>query len=420
MTEVPYIIQVLHGSSFICGGSILTPKLILTAAHCVEEGPISEYNVAGGQLDLQNIIRYPTQIQPVIKYIKCCEKYNNFTNENDLIILELKNELKFNSYINSVMLSSSEQFINPTPYSTMATIYGWGLTDKFPFHRGKLKKATIPILPESECCKAFNHTCLGFKSKKLICAKDLIQNIGSCVGDSGGPLMCHEKQEDDNSYYQKYLCGITSFGGSEHCTSEHPDGYVNVDYYLNWIKRVVESYPSSTQTKEVIIEELPKTPSCEFDEFQCKNGECIALKYKCDNDADCEDNSDEDPKICLPSCSSDQFQCKNGKCIRSKYKCDRRNDCGDNSDEEVCWKQEDQFPIRKNPTPKENVTFQCTEKSIHVKQRCDGILDCKSGEDELGCNSCKENEIYCSAIVDKGKKCVKTKDICYFRIHGEF
>lgn len=36
------------------------------------------------------------------------------------------------------------------------------------------------------------------------------------------------------------------------------------------------------------------TPRCEFDQFKCKNGHCIPMRWRCDADADCMDGSDEE------------------------------------------------------------------------------------------------------------------------------
>lgn len=36
------------------------------------------------------------------------------------------------------------------------------------------------------------------------------------------------------------------------------------------------------------------TPRCDMDQFQCKSGHCIPLRWRCDADADCMDGSDEE------------------------------------------------------------------------------------------------------------------------------
>ena len=44
------------------------------------------------------------------------------------------------------------------------------------------------------------------------------------------------------------------------------------------------------------------------------NGQCIDKDWRCDNDVDCDDKTDEidcEPRICKP----DEFKCKNGRCI---------------------------------------------------------------------------------------------------------
>lgn len=41
-----------------------------------------------------------------------------------------------------------------------------------------------------------------------------------------------------------------------------------------------------------------ESKTCSPDEFQCKSGKCILAKWKCDDDPDCPDGSDEDPETC--------------------------------------------------------------------------------------------------------------------------
>lgn len=78
--------------------------------------------------------------------------------------------------------------------------------------------------------------------------------------------------------------------------------------------------------------------TCDPDQFTCiANGQCIALSWMCDGQADCPDGSDEYNDQCQKrSCSNEEFTCANGKCITKRWKCDQENDCDDNSDEADC------------------------------------------------------------------------------------
>ncbi|XP_065836067.1 uncharacterized protein [Oscarella lobularis] len=98
--------------------------------------------------------------------------------------------------------------------------------------------------------------------------------------------------------------------------------------------------------KEAVFMVLTVTSSCAFlfdlscssSQFQCTNGKCVPSSYRCDNDNDCGDYSDESSCSIYSSlfCMSSQFRCTNGKCVPSSFRCDDDNDCGDNSDEEDC------------------------------------------------------------------------------------
>uniref|UniRef100_A0A8I5TV55 LDL receptor related protein 8 n=1 Tax=Pongo abelii TaxID=9601 RepID=A0A8I5TV55_PONAB len=71
---------------------------------------------------------------------------------------------------------------------------------------------------------------------------------------------------------------------------------------------------------------------CEKDQFQCRNERCIPSVWRCDEDDDCSDHSDEDdcPK---KTCADSDFTCDNGHCIHERWKCDGEEECPDGSDE---------------------------------------------------------------------------------------
>ncbi|XP_075412469.1 low-density lipoprotein receptor-related protein 8 isoform X2 [Tenrec ecaudatus] len=129
---------------------------------------------------------------------------------------------------------------------------------------------------------------------------------------------------------------------------------------------------------------------CEEDQFRCRNERCIPSVWRCDEDDDCSDNSDEDdcPK---KTCADSDFTCANGHCIPERWKCDGEEECPDGSDESeaTCTKQ---------VCPAEKLSCGPTShKCVPASWRCDGEKDCESGADEAGCASlCAPHEFQCS------------------------
>ncbi|XP_059895450.1 LOW QUALITY PROTEIN: low-density lipoprotein receptor-related protein 2a [Gadus macrocephalus] len=96
---------------------------------------------------------------------------------------------------------------------------------------------------------------------------------------------------------------------------------------------------------------------CQAGQFACMNGRCIRAQWKCDNDNDCGDGSDELERVCgskgdyrvlapqlaafidlsaFHTCEPTVFTCGNGRCVPYHYRCDHYDDCGDGSDETAC------------------------------------------------------------------------------------
>ncbi|XP_073862400.1 low-density lipoprotein receptor-related protein 8 isoform X20 [Macaca fascicularis] len=131
---------------------------------------------------------------------------------------------------------------------------------------------------------------------------------------------------------------------------------------------------------------------CEKDQFQCRNERCIPSVWRCDEDDDCLDHSDEDdcPK---KTCADSDFTCDNGHCIHERWKCDGEEECPDGSDESeatctlgTCHGNE----------------FQCGDGTcVLAIKRCNQEQDCPDGSDEAGClqdiDECKDPDA-CSQI----------------------
>uniref|UniRef100_A0A8B9L0A3 Low density lipoprotein receptor-related protein 8, apolipoprotein e receptor n=1 Tax=Astyanax mexicanus TaxID=7994 RepID=A0A8B9L0A3_ASTMX len=139
---------------------------------------------------------------------------------------------------------------------------------------------------------------------------------------------------------------------------------------------------------------------CETGQFQCKNGRCIPTPWRCDEDDDCSDNSDEEncPK---KTCATTDFACKNGQCVPARWRCDGEPECADGSDEADSTCNRQTCPPEK---------FDCggtTSKCVSLSWRCDGERDCENGADEEQCAACPAKEFQC-----RNRVCVAPTFVC--------
>ncbi|XP_078187993.1 low-density lipoprotein receptor-related protein 8 isoform X25 [Callithrix jacchus] len=176
---------------------------------------------------------------------------------------------------------------------------------------------------------------------------------------------------------------------------------------------------------------------CEEDQFRCRNERCIPSVWRCDEDDDCSDHSDEDdcPK---KTCADSDFTCDNGHCIRERWKCDGEEECPDGSDESeatcrACKCMEhlhrfygSKFQRRNSPClvlqsvnqpgdrakqvcPAEKLSCGPTShKCVPASWRCDGEKDCEGGADEAGCAAlCAPHEFQCG-----NRSCLAAVFVC--------
>uniref|UniRef100_A0A8C4IN81 Low density lipoprotein receptor a n=1 Tax=Dicentrarchus labrax TaxID=13489 RepID=A0A8C4IN81_DICLA len=124
--------------------------------------------------------------------------------------------------------------------------------------------------------------------------------------------------------------------------------------------------------------------TCTDNEFRCRNGQCVSSSFVCDDEADCDDGSDE--ASCPPvTCSPTSFQCNNTVCVPRLWACDGDSDCPDGSDE---WPQNcgTQKPDTAPTHQCTSLEFSCgSGECIHGSWKCDGGADCLDRSDEADC-----------------------------------
>uniref|UniRef100_A0A3B4ZA40 Low density lipoprotein receptor n=1 Tax=Stegastes partitus TaxID=144197 RepID=A0A3B4ZA40_9TELE len=153
-------------------------------------------------------------------------------------------------------------------------------------------------------------------------------------------------------------------------------------------------FPSFNRTYPVSPLLAPR--QCTNTEFRCSNGQCVSSAFMCDDEADCDDGSDE---VSCPAttCSSASFQCNNTVCVPRLWACDGDADCLDGSDE---WPQNCGV---KTPAPPavhkcSSLEFRCgSGECIHGSWKCDGGADCHDRSDEANCarSTCRPDEFEC-------------------------
>merc|ERR1711937_179268 len=224
---------------FQCGGSLIAPGVILTAAHCVDKfrSTPTELKIRCGEWDTQGQTEpYPHQDRSVAA-LEVHPEFNSRNLQNDWAVLFTSEEFVLSSHIDTVCLPTLEEdFSGTTCFAT-----GWG-KDKFGSageYQVVLKEIDLPVVDNYQCEDRLRQTRLGEKYKlhdSFLCAGG-INGKDTCKGDGGSPLVCPSKY-DPNTYVQ---AGIVAWGIG--CGEQGTPGvYASVSKSLCWIDYAMSCY----------------------------------------------------------------------------------------------------------------------------------------------------------------------------------
>jgi secreted trypsin-like serine protease len=198
---------------YFCGGTVVAPQVVVTAAHCVVGAEAGDFDVLAGRTNLRSGggVRLPAA------RVTVHPSYDSSRTTNDIAVVHTAQQLP----VTPLPLPSAEEDAILATVGSEMTVAGWGATEPdsstIP---DNLQETAVQGLEPARCTRPYREN---FRRSVMVCAGQPPSGGApdACTGDSGGPLVGGQAED-------ARLVGVVSYGGLRCATEGFPGVYTRV------------------------------------------------------------------------------------------------------------------------------------------------------------------------------------------------
>ncbi|XP_053856100.1 cathepsin G-like [Vidua macroura] len=212
-----------------CGGFLIRPDAVLSAAHCLDKKGTVRVTVILGAHNITG--REQSQQRTRVGQWVIHPKYSRAGFKNDIVLLKLKPRARINENVKFISFPRRNDRVGA---GAECRVSGWGWTSDTGNRTNVMREVKLKVQNEKIC----QHLSHNYQHQSMICVGDEYSKKAIYHGDSGGPLVCNKK-----------AYGIVSHGYKRRL---FPEVFTRISYFEPWIRE---------QLRRFALQELPGSPS---------------------------------------------------------------------------------------------------------------------------------------------------------------